>query len=344
MLNLAIKQSVTIILAIIGAICFICLHLPLPWLLGSIVGIFLSSRIKLLPLEKSKSLLIVARVTIGVILGSSFTPELLHQVKDYVFSLMFVLPYVVFIAYAGMLYYEKVQKFDKVTAYFSAMPGGLVEMVIIGKELGGDAAKITLVQSARLVFIIFCLPFLIEWVSNTSLGDLKPITTPIAQMNLSDSIVMIIVAILGVMIGKKLKIYAPYLLGPMLMSIIAYSLGFIEQRPPDEFLKAMQVILGISIGIVFKGVSTKIVLKTLINSLGFLLILTTISAIMIAIIHTLLGFPLTSVILAFSPGGQANINLIAIILGADIPYIALHHLFRLILVVSGAGYFAKKLR
>lgn len=338
------KQLFSIFIALIGVACFVYLHLPLPWLLGSIVAIFFATRFKSLPLEKSKSLLIVARITIGVILGSSFTPELLHQIKDYTYSLLFVIPYVFITAFAGMWYYVKILKFDKITAYFSAMPGGLVEMVIIGKEMGGDAAKITLVQSMRLIFIIFALPFLIEWISNTSLGDLKPITTPFMQISIKDAFLMIAIAFVGAFAGVKLKMYAAYLLGPMLVAIIAYSFGIIEQRPPDEFLKATQVVMGISIGIVFMGVSTKIVMQTLYHSLGFLLILAIISSIVALIVHFTLGFSLTSVILAFSPGGQANISLIAIILAANIPYIALHHLFRLLIVVSAAGYFAKKLK
>lgn len=339
-----VKQIFSIFIATIGAVCFMYLYLPLPWLLGSIVATFLATRFKGAPLEKSNSLLIVARVTIGIILGSSFTPELLHQIKEYIFSLLFVIPYVFMTAFVGMWYYVKVLKFDKITAYFSAMPGGLVEMVIIGKEMGADASKITLVQSMRLVFIIFALPFLIEWISHTSLGDLKPITTPFMQISIKDAFLMVAIACIGAFVGVKLKIYAAYLLGPMLVAIIAYSFGIIEQRPPDEFLKAMQVIIGINIGIVFKGVSTKTVLQTLYHSLGFLLILVIVSAIVVLIVHFTFDFSLTSVILAFSPGGQVNISLIAIILAANIPYIALHHLFRLILVVGAAGYFAKKLK
>lgn len=343
-MNILVKKSLTLIIAALGGLCFIVFKLPFPWLLGSVFMVFLATRFEKLPLEESKFLLIVSRMTIGVILGSSFTPELLHQIKDYIFSLIFIFPYVFSIAFIGMWYYQKVQKFDKITAYFSAMPGGLVEMVIIGKEMGGDPARITLVQSVRLVFIVFCLPFLIEFISNTQLSDIKSITIPISQMNIKDTVLMVVVAIFGVVVGFKLKLYATYLLGPMFASIIAYGFGFIHQRPPDELLMVIQVIMGISIGIVFKNVKTKVVLSTILNSFGFLLILVIISAITIFIIDNILNFPLVSIILAFSPGGQANINLIAIILKADISYIALHHLFRLLLVVSMSGYFAKKLK
>lgn len=50
----------------------------------------------------------------------------------------------------------------------------------------------------------------------------------------------------------------------------------------------------------------------------------------------LTGFDSTSVLLAFAPGGQAELNLLAYILGLDVAYTALHHLVRLAVVIFGA--------
>lgn len=344
MIKLLFGHFITICVALVGVFAFKYLNLPMPWLLGAVIAIAIGTRVQILPLKKSNNLQNIARMTLGIILGSAFTPELLHNIQDYAYSLLFVVPFIALVAILGMWYYHKVLGFDRVTAYFSAMPGGLVEMILIGKELGANTAQVTLAQSMRMIFIVFSLPFLIQWLSNTPLGDLKPITSPLKDISLQDIFIMICIAVSGSYLGVKLKLFASYMLGPMLVAILIYGLGFIQTRPPDELLKAMQVIIGINIGLVFKGVQTKEILKTLLSSSGFLVLLTIASAFISFLVHYLLDFSLISTILAFSPGGQANINLIAIIMGANIPYIALHHLFRLLLVIVAAGYFAKKIK
>ena len=40
--------------------------------------------------------------------------------------------------------------------------------------------------------------------------------------------------------------------------------------------------------------------------------------------------------LAFAPGGQAEMTVLAIIVGADLGFVVVHHLTRLVLVILGA--------
>lgn len=343
MIKTLFRKTLTIFIGILGAYIFTLLNLPLPWLLGSIVSILIASRIDTIPLEKSKILINIARIVIGITLGSAFTPALLAHLHEYIYSLLSIIPFIIVIAYAGMWYYHKILGYDKITSYFSAMPGGLVEMIIIGRDMGADTVTITLAQSIRAIFVICSLPFLIEYLSNSPLSGLKSITEPLSDITMMDFIFMIIIGVLGVFIGKKLKLFGAYMIGPMLVAIIFYLSDIIEVKPPDEFLEATQIILGVSIGIVFKGVDTKTLFKTVLNSCGFLFIIAVVSLGTAFIVHYFLGFSIISTILAFSPGGQSNINLIAIIIGSNIPYIALHHLFRLVLIVGVSGYFAKKL-
>jgi uncharacterized membrane protein AbrB (regulator of aidB expression) len=42
------------------------------------------------------------------------------------------------------------------------------------------------------------------------------------------------------------------------------------------------------------------------------------------------------VLLAFAPGGQTELNLLAFILGLDVAYVAMHHLARVAIVIIGA--------
>ena len=48
--------------------------------------------------------------------------------------------------------------------------------------------------------------------------------------------------------------------------------------------------------------------------------------------------------LAFAPGGQAEMTVLAIVVGADLGYIIVHHLTRVFLVILGAPVAARLFR
>ena len=223
------------------------------------------------------------------------------------------------------------------------MPGGVIEMVILGEQLKADTSKITLVQSSRLLFIVLTLPFIIQYIFHIDISGNKLITTPINEIYLPDFFYLAIIGFLGAVGAKKLNVSAAYLIGPMILSIIAFSSGFVHSKPPDELLKFVQVIFGTIIGFTFKGVTLKVIAKTLIGTFGHFVILALVSAIFISIVYFVFDFPIISILLAFSPGGQAEINLIAILVAANIPYITVHHIVRLFIVMNIAPFFAKRL-
>lgn len=327
-----------------GSIIFIYLNLPLPWLLGAIFASSIAMRFDYLPIKSPKVFSTPARIIIGVTIGSAFTPEILDYLDVYLFSLILVIPYTILTIICGMYYYHKVLKFDKKTAYFSSMPGGVIEMVILGEQMKADITKITLVQSSRLLFIILSLPLIIHYIFQIDISGNQLITVPLNQISLQEIIYLIIIGITGAYIARKLNISAAFLIGPMILSILAFSNGFVHSKPPDELIKFVQVIFGTIIGFTFRGVKLDLIIKTLIGTFGHFIILASISTIFILIVSYLFDFPIISIILAFSPGGQAEINLIAILVAANVPYITIHHIVRLFIVMNIAPIFAKRIR
>lgn len=339
-----LKMIFALFIGTLGSIIFIYLNLPLPWLLGAICASCIAIRFEKLPIQSPKMFSSPARILIGLTIGGAFTPEVLQYIDVYIYSLLLVIPYSIITIVAGMFYFYKYQGFDKKTAYLSSMPGGVIEMVIIGEEIKADISKITLVQSSRLFFIIVSLPFIIQYIFQVDISGNKLITTPLLNININEFIALIIIGIIGGFLAKKLKISAAYLIGPMILSIVVHATGIITTTVPDEFLKFVQVVFGTIIGFTFRGVAFQTVIKTLIATLGHFVILILISAIFIAIVYFSFGFPVLSILLAFSPGGQAEINLIAILVGAGVPYITLHHIVRLFIVMNIAPIFAKKFK
>ncbi|WP_024953727.1 AbrB family transcriptional regulator [Sulfurospirillum arcachonense] len=332
----------SLLLGLVGAIIFIYLKLPLPWLLGSITAMAIVSRIPFIPVKNPKVLSPPARTILGLMIGSAFTPSIFQSIGHYAVSLIMILPFVFIIAVCGIFYYWKILGHDKMTAFFSSMPGGLLEMVAIGESMGANVYKITLFQSTRLLLIVFSLPFIIEIVGGISLDGNRVISTPIKDVLFTDMFILVFMAIIGVFLAKKLNIFAPYMIGPMIVSMIAHLSGWVTSHPPDEIIKFVQIILGTSVGFVFRGVPFKEIITTILSTFGYFFILMCVCSLFIFIVSISTDFDLLSIILAFSPGGQAEINLIAIVVAVNLPYVALHHVFRLFLVMGIAPLFAKK--
>ncbi|OCL92016.1 AbrB family transcriptional regulator [Aliarcobacter thereius] len=343
MLNNFAKMLLALIIGLFGSIIFIYLHLPLPWLLGSIFATSLAIRFDFLPIKSPKLFSAPARILIGLAIGSAFTPEILQYIPQYSFSLLLVIPFTILVIFFGTYYYYKFLKYDLKTSYLGSMPGGVIEMVIIGEELKANTAKITLMQSSRLFFVVISLPFIIQYIFQIDIRGNQLLTTPLKNIDLFEFILLYFLATLSAFIAKRLKLTAAFLIGPMILAIVLYSSGSFSVAIPDEFLKFIQVVFGVIIGFTFKDVPLKTIYKTIIATFGHFILLAILCAIFIAIIFYFLDFKALDIMLSFSPGGQTEINLIALLVGANLPYITLHHIVRLIIVMNIAPIIAKKL-
>ena len=85
------------------------------------------------------------RTILGLAVGASITVELFAEMPSYVGSLLFVPVFVVLIGAVGYPYFRYLCGFDHPTAYYSAMPGGLYDMLIFGEAAGGNARALSLI-------------------------------------------------------------------------------------------------------------------------------------------------------------------------------------------------------
>ena len=166
-----------------GSTLFILLNLPLPWLLGSIFAISIAIRFEQIQILSPKVFSPPARILIGLTIGSAFTPKVLSLIPTYMFSILLVIPFTILTIIFGTYYYHKILKYDLKTSYLGSMPGGVIEMVIIGEEIGANTSKITLMQSSRLFFVVVSLPFIIQYIFHIDISGNKLLTTSIKNFN-----------------------------------------------------------------------------------------------------------------------------------------------------------------
>ncbi|WP_245314451.1 AbrB family transcriptional regulator [Sinorhizobium alkalisoli] len=269
--------------------------------------------------------------------GRSFSPAVFKYADSLLFSLGGL---AAFIGAAGALvyvYFRRVAGFDHPTAYFSAMPGGLVDMVTLGLECGGDEKMIALVQAARIILVALALPFLIRSITGVAPHRTAAAFVPLASLRANDVLWFCVAVLVGVPAGILLRLPARYLLGPMSASAIMHIMGLTQFELPTAARAAAQVVIGTTIGCRFAFVPPRKITEVIGLSFGSTILLLAGTPTFASVLSCLTGDRFASLALAYSPGGVAEISVIALSLGVEVPFVVLHHIVRLFLIVAGAG-------
>jgi membrane AbrB-like protein len=222
------------------------------------------------------------------------------------------------------------------------MPGGLQDMVIFGTEAGGDARALSLIHATRVLIIVTLAPIILTHGFGASLTN--AIGAPAASLPPGELLIMTAAAVVGWKGGEKIGLFGASILGPMIVTAALSLAGVIHFRPPAEAILAAQFFIGIGIGVGYVGVTLAELRRDVVAGVIFVLILAILAAAFTEIVVFLRLAPNMEAFLALAPGGQAEMTVLAIIAGADLGYVIVHHLTRVLVVITGAPIAARLLR
>lgn len=316
---------------------FQLLSLPLPLLLGPMFACLVAA-LACMPMKGAPPVSSAMRLVLGVAVGASLTPALFHRLDEMALSVALIPVFTAIIVLTGYPYFRRVG-FDHPTAYYCSVPGGLQDMAIFGEEAGGNIRALALVHATRVLVIVSLMPVMLTLFWGLELSG--PPGAPAASVPPQEYAVMLVSAVFGWWAATRLGLFGAPILGPMIVSGIASMTGFLHFRPPAEVMQFAQFFLGLGIGVKYAGVTGEELRRYVGASLGYCLLLAALSVVFAEIvIQTGLAHPLEA-IMAFAPGGQAEMVLLAIIAGADMAYVVTHHLTRVVLVITCAPIAAR---
>lgn len=325
----------TLALGALGGFAATGLDVPLPWMIGAMVAATGAS-LAGLPIHVHRWLRQPVVTVIGLMLGSSFTPALLGELARWWPTIAGMALYVAIVTAILFQYFRRLGGFDATTAYFAGSPGGLNEMVIVGREMGGDDRLIALVHAGRLLFVILAVPFGFVLFEGYRQSERPPMGGALLDWPLAEVAIFAACAVLGVGFAKLIRLPAAYVLGPMLLSAAVHLAGWSESRPPALLVAAAQIVIGCNVGARFADMALGTVRRALLLSLGSAAIML---AVTLAFAWALRPFAASShqgLILAFAPGGLAEMSLIAFALAIDAAFVAAHHVLRIAMIVVAA--------
>lgn len=325
-----------------GGWVFWSLGLPLPWMLGALFATMVAA-VAGLPVRGPSRIRGAVVAVIGVLLGAGFTPALLAQAGAWAVSLAGLVLYLALSLLLLIPWFRRVGGFDGKTAYFAAMPGGLSEMIELAEGAGADVPRVILAQSLRIVTTIAAIAIWFRWVEGLQVGQ-RAGRAGFADLAAVDLAILAAAAVIGSWIGLALKLPAPTLLGPMILSAGLHLTEITTSPPPSELVILAQIVLGTVLGCRFAGIKARALVPAMALSLGATLIMLALAFGFALALQSLTGQSADQLLLAYAPGGLTEMSLVAIALHAEVAFVAAHHVLRILLVIVAAPLIFRLLR
>ena len=333
----------------VGGIVASWLHLPLPMLLGSLLVVATGAILGLRPLghlpQFPHKLRQVFIPIIGVAIGGAFRPEIVEEAAKWWPSLLALAVFIPAVHLAGFRAILATGGTDRVTAFFGTAPGGLIEAVQMGEEMGANVPMLTMLQFMRLILTIILVPIGFTVLTGHAVGSAGGMVMQGGEVPLTwaDAVILGACAVVGAWGGIGLHLPAAWIFGPIMLSGAVHLLGVTETIPPAWLVALVQVVIGTGLGVRFAGMAPRALLRGLrLAALNVGISIAVAAAVAFAL-GPFVGETAAAVFLAFAPGGLTEMSLIALSLQVSVVYVTVHHVARILLAVTLARLMAPRL-
>lgn len=329
-------QITALTLGLICGLAAYAINMPLAWMLGPMIGCTLAALLSA-PIAAPSKMRPYVTPIIGVLLGSRISSDVLTAALGWWQTALLLVPALILTALTAYVTYRRIGHYDRATAFFSAMPGGLTDMVIMGTEKGGAEHKIALAHATRVLIVICGVVLFYNMAFGVTAETSMATWVPLSALTPSDWAVLTACAVIGSPLGRKARLPAGEIMGPMILSGIAHVTGIVQIAPPSLLTIAALLVIGTIIGCRFVGADPRDVGHDIaLSALAAVLMIATAIALAIGA-ATLTGSDMSETFLAYAPGGVVEMSLLALAIGQDVTYVTVMHLARIFLVLFGAA-------
>jgi membrane AbrB-like protein len=331
----AVRALLGLLSGCVGGANFKGLGFPLPWMLGSLTAAAVIA-VAGVEWKLPNAARNAARPIIGVMAGSAFTAEVARSMVHWWEAILPLVTFLVFITLAGRVFFTRFCGFDKTTAFFASTPGGLSELTLLGAQYGGNIRQLVLIHSTRIVTVVFLVPFAVRLIFDLEgVGKAGPVHASEALSAL-DWLILLGCAALGYVAGRPLKMVGGVMVVPLIFSAVVHGTGLTELPPPSWLVAFMQVVIGCVAGSRFLGVEWHEVRTSVVQGLAWTAVMLLAAFAAAALCSTFVDASVPALLLAFAPGGIAEMTIVAFAMGIEVAFVVCCHVFRPIFLVAVA--------
>lgn len=329
--------GLTLLVAVLSGLLFTAIHMPIPWLLGPMIGVCAFARtVRSVKLYWPGTVRNAGLIIVGYAIGIAFTrdtlTEIARQLPAMVLMTTLLLTLCALIAYG-------VSKFARVpypTALTGNVPGGLTQMVALAEETKGiDMTVVTFLQTSRLMMIVVAVPLLIfsPWLGvGTDTGQSAEATVLAAEApwnELLPNILPYAALCTGLaLLAAKIKFPTAYLLAPLIAAAGLHLTGLTAPALPSPILGAAQLMIGCYVGLLLKPENlpnkARLIVAAVVSGVALIAGACGLSY----LLTRLHAMSLPTSLLGLAPGGMDQMGIIAHEIGADLSIVTCYQLFR----------------
>jgi len=320
----------TAVTAAVGGALAMRLGVPAGWLSGSMLFVAVAAicgRPMLVPMPLAR----VFFVLMGTLLGGVVTPETLRGIAAWPLSIALLAISSGCMILASSSYLQRVHGWDRISALLGASPGSMAQVILLSTEYRADVRAIAVVQTMRGLLLTAGLP------AGLALFGLAGPSTSMTRAgvevgSLAELAVLFAVSTAAGLAMFWLRLPGGLLFGTMLGSAILHGGGFVQAGLP-EWLAIVGVMgVGALTGARFAGTSPRTIASYLGAALGSFAVVVTIASGFCALVAVMQSVRIADAVIAFAPGAQDTMMVLALAMHLDPVFVGAHHLARYVVV------------
>jgi membrane AbrB-like protein len=338
----AVLQPVeTLAIAAAGGITLAKLGIPAGLVSGSVLAVAIAA-LAGRPMRVPRPVARVCFVLIGILLGAIVTPETLRGMATWPLSIAVLVVATIGMIAATTSYLRYVHGWDWVSAFLGASPGAMAQVIALSAEFKADLRGVAIVQVMRVLLIMIGLPGALA-VFGIAASAVVGAPEPVGGSSLLELVALVAVSTALAVFLRWIRFPGGLLFGSMAGSAILHGTGLVHAVLPWWIGGAAVICMGAVAGSRFANTSWRTVVDYLGAAFGSFAVAVAVAATFVMTVVTLLPFRVADVVIAFAPGAQDQMMLLALALTLDPVYVGAHHLARWLVCTFSLAIFAKSM-
>jgi hypothetical protein len=336
---LGVAETLTIAAA--GGIAFSLIGVPAGLVSGSILAVAcaaLAGRPVKVPLPLAR----VCFVLVGMLLGAVVTPATLRGVATWPLSIALLTLSTVATMVATTTYLRLAHRWDMLSALLGASPGSMAQVIVLAADFRADLRGIAIVQTMRVLVVAIGLPSGLA-MFGLAAGGVIMVPGPPLMTSLPELALIAAVSTVTAVVMAKVRVPGGILFGAMAGSALLHGTGLVHAVLPWWLGASAVVILGAVVGARFANSTPRMLLDYVWAALGSSAVAIAVASFFVLVVTRYLPFRPADVAVAFAPGAQDTMMVLALALRLDPVYVGAHHLARFLIVTFTVALSARRL-
>ncbi len=335
--DVVLRTLETLAVGAVGGVAFETAGFPAGLVAGSIVTVAVASLMGR-PLMVPGGLTRVLLVTVGIALGSVVSPETLGGFAIYPLSIAVLAVAILCMTAATFTYLRFVHGWNPLSALLGGSPGALAQIMAMAAESGADVRGVVIVQTLRVILLAIGIP------AGLALAGLsQPVSVggpAVVQTTFTDLAVLVAASVASAYAFYRIGFSGGWLFGAMIGAAALNGSGLTAARLPWWLADSAMLAMGAVTGSRFAKIDLRLLLSYLLAALGSFTVAVTVAATFAFLAAQLVPVGAADLVVAFSPGAQDTMMLLALALQLDPVFVGAHHLARYVLVSLSVSFLA----